>query len=68
MINERRTIGQIKTVYGEIYDLERKRLEINKKIILRKKNLNAILNYIRMEGKGDKDMADAIEGSQDATC
>lgn len=44
-------LKDLRDVYGEIYDLERKRIEINKIISVKKKRMNALLNYLRMEGK-----------------
>jgi regulator of replication initiation timing len=42
-------LKDLKEVYTEIYDLERKRVEINKVINLKKQRLNALLNYLRLE-------------------
>lgn len=46
-------LNDLKDVYSEIYDLERKRVEVNKIINVKKKRLNALLNYLRMEGQNE---------------
>ena len=43
-----RVLGQIKEVYSEIYVLERKRNEINKKLRLKNNRLKSYLNFLRL--------------------
>jgi hypothetical protein len=44
---DEKLLADIRSVYSEIYDLERKRGEINKKIRVRKVHLFALLNFLR---------------------
>jgi hypothetical protein len=44
-----KVLKEIKDTYSEIYILERKRVEVNKKLRLLNKHLSLILNYLRME-------------------
>jgi hypothetical protein len=50
-MNKENVLGDLKKVYSEIYSLERERVELNKKIKIRKQHLYAVLNYLRMENE-----------------
>ena len=51
MSNEKKLLVDIGKVYDEIYSMERERVEINKKIHVKKNRLNAMLNFIKNEYK-----------------
>lgn len=44
---DEKLLTDIRSVYSEIYDLEHKRSELNKKIRVRKVHLFALLNFLR---------------------
>jgi len=50
-MNKNKILKDLAEVYDEIYGLERKRVEINKKIQLRKRHLFGLLNFLRLEKK-----------------
>lgn len=51
ILSKDKLLSSIGRVYDEIYNLERDRVELNKKILLKKARLNAILNHLRLEYK-----------------
>ena len=53
-VNEKRILKQIAEIYDKIYELEKQRKEINKKIKTSKTSMNGLLAHIRNEIKGDK--------------
>jgi len=48
-MNKNKILKDLTEVYGEVYSLERKRVEINKKIRLKKRHLFGLLNFLRLE-------------------